>query len=117
MSNTHNICPECSSLLTSDINCRDYFNQMLTWDFEDPEDIGKLLHLTVLCYHIQHPSLYSSEALKFGKHFLRSIIERNMSAKELLEITRKSLAASKRTWKIKGIQENRGSYQSKLNGQ
>ena len=37
-----------------------------------------------------------------------------MSAQELLENNRKTLASKGRTWKIKGTLENHGSYQSKI---
>jgi hypothetical protein len=82
--------------------------------FEDPAGAGKLHHLTVLCYHLQHPSLYSPETLKSAKQFLGGIIENKMSAQELLEINRKTLASNKRTWKVKGTPENHGSYSFKI---
>ena len=91
VSNTHRICPECGSFLTNDKACRDYFDQMLAWDFQDPTGAGKLHHLTVLCYHLQHPSLYSLEAMKSAKKFLRNIIEKNICAQKLLGINRKTL--------------------------
>lgn len=112
---TSKICPECGSILTDEHTCRDYFNQMLSWDFEDPAGAGKLHHLTVLCYHLQHPSLYSPEALRSAKQFLRSIIEKNISAQELLDINRKTLASKGRTWKVIGTLENHGSYRSDIN--
>jgi hypothetical protein len=91
VSNTHRICPECGSFLTNEEKCRDYFDQMLIWDFENPTGAGKLHHLTVLCYHLQHPSLYSLEAMKSAKKFLRNIIEKNICAQKLLGINRKTL--------------------------
>lgn len=114
MSSIHRICPECGSLLTDEKTCRDYFNQMLAWDFEDPADTGRLHHLTVLCYCLQHPDLYSSEALKGAKQLLRDIIEKNISAQGLLKKNRKTLAPKGRTWKIKGTLENHGEYRSKI---
>jgi hypothetical protein len=87
---------------------------MLIWDFETPTRAFKLHHLTVLCYHLQHPSLYSPEALESAKKFLRSIIEKDVFAQKLLGINRQTLTSNGRTWKIKGTLESHGSYQSEI---
>ena len=64
------VCSQCGASLEEGKLCNDYFNQMLVWDFEDFTGAGKVHYLTVLCYHLQHPSLYSSEALEYDKQML-----------------------------------------------
>jgi len=61
---------------------------------------------------LQHPSLYSPEALNCAKHFLKNVIENKISSQELLEINRKTLASKEGTLKIKGTLESHGSYKS-----
>lgn len=104
---TNGKCPECGALLTENKRCREYFDRMLAWDFEDFAGAGKNHHLTVLCYHIQHPALYSTETHRTAIGLLREIIEKNLSGAQLLEINRK-LAANKQ--KITGTPENHGTY-------
>jgi hypothetical protein len=56
------ICPHCGAVLPDGGECRTLFDQMLFWENEVPEN-GAVHHLAVLCYHIQHPHLYSPGGL------------------------------------------------------
>lgn len=104
------LCPECGAKLEKGKSCRDYFNQMLVWDFEDFSGAGSVHHLTVLCYHLQHPSLYSPVALNAAKIFLKSIIENNLTAHELLEQNRQDLSKQKKNFSIKGTTNSHATY-------
>ena len=56
------LCSECGETLADGRTCADDFHQLLFWENERPE-LGEVHHLLVLCYHLQHPSLYSAEGL------------------------------------------------------
>ncbi len=107
-------CSECGASLRGVENCRDYFNQMLVWDFEDFNGAGSVHHLTVLCYHMQHPSLYSRVALTHAKQFLKEVIQNNLSAKELLEKSREFLVTKVNDSSVKGSPGNHGTYSLKI---
>ena len=55
-------CPDCGAALNDDQPCETYFHQMLYWEAEFPA-LGVVHHLMVLCYHLQHPHLYSARTL------------------------------------------------------
>jgi hypothetical protein len=82
---------------------------MLFWEAENP-DYGVAHHLTVLCYHLQHPSLYSPEGLNEAKRLLVEFLERGASPSEIRKRNRDRVDSNKCTWKIKGIATSRGSY-------
>ena len=108
-------CTECGASLIAGQSCRDSFNQMLAWDFQDPIGAGQLHHLTVLCYNLQHPSVYSPEALEEAKQVLTDFIVNNVSAKQMLAKQRQNFSSKNRDWKIQGTSERFGSYQQKIN--
>lgn len=83
---------------------------MLSWDFEDPEGAGKVHHITVLCYHIQHPELYSREALKDAIASLADIVENGLTAQKLLAKNRIRFSPPNKPFMVKGTPENHGSY-------
>jgi hypothetical protein len=56
------LCPECQGVWLAGNTCSVCFNLMLAWEFEHPE-AASVHHLTVLCYYLQHPSMYSPEGL------------------------------------------------------
>ncbi len=59
-------CPECETPWTNGHTCQGSFYQMLGWESERPSVLGEVHHLMVLCYHLQHPSLYSPEGLSLS---------------------------------------------------
>ncbi len=67
-------CAECGGRLEEGKTCNDYFQQMLIWDFEDFTGAGAVHHLTVLCYHVQHPATYSKKGLEDAKAFLTEFV-------------------------------------------
>ncbi len=94
--------------------CRDYLNEMITWDFQDFSGVGQIHHLTVLCYQLQHPSLYSQRGLEDAKSFLVEFIDKNVSFEEHDKRNRENLSSSVRKWKITGTPEDYGKYKSKV---
>ncbi len=111
----YSACPECGAAIAKGTTCRDYLNEMIKWDFEDFNGAGKIHHLTVLSYNLQHPSVYSQRGLEDAKISLNKFVLNPNSFKEHDESNRKKLASSVRDWKITGTSEDYGIYPAKPN--
>ncbi len=83
---------------------------MLFWEAEYPADGAEVHHLMVLCYHLQHPSLYSPEGLNEARRLLAEFVEHGLSPAEARQRNRARVDSRRRNWKIKGTAESRGSY-------
>ena len=105
-----NVCNECGAPVSKGNACKDYFEQMITWDFEDFTGAGTVHHLTVLCYNLQHPSNYSKRGLEDAKNFLKEFVVKKASFEEHDRRNRKRLSSSVRDWKISGTPEDHGGY-------
>jgi len=103
-------CPECGSEWSNGTNCRARFEQMLAWEFEYPE-INTVHHLTVLCYHLQHPSLYSPEGLHGAIRLLAEFLDGKIKPEEVRRRDRQKLDSGARRYKIKGTPAAHGVYQ------
>src|SRR5512147_743298 len=106
-------CPECGAAWADGNTCTDYFHQMLFWEAEDPS-LGIVHHLTVLCYHLQHPSLYSPEMLDGAKQLLVDFVERGVSPQTVRQRDRTKLDSGNRSWKIKGTAGSHGTYHNPI---
>ena len=106
---TIQVCPECGATWHNGETCQDYFYQMLFWESENPNN-GVVHHLMVLCYHLQHPSLYSPEGLRQGITLLRDFMERSLTPEQVRKRNRSVLSSSTRTWKITGTPASHGRY-------
>lgn len=95
-------CPECGAAWTDERRCRDCFDQMLAWEFEDPGGAGAVHHLTVLCYHLQHPSLYSPDGLAWARAALAEFVEQGTSPQEMRRRSARALDSGTRAWKVTG---------------
>lgn len=95
-------CPECGAIWPDERRCRDYFDQMLAWEFEAPGGAGAVHHLTVLCYHLQHPSLYSPAGLAWARAALAEFVEQGMPPQELRRRSRRALDSGTRAWNVTG---------------
>jgi hypothetical protein len=104
------VCPECGVVWHDEKTCQDHFHQMLFWEAEHPS-YGEVHHLMVLCYHLQHPSLYSPDGLRYAMHLLAEFMERGATTDHVRKRHRVELDSSKRTWKIKGTPASYGSYE------
>jgi hypothetical protein len=69
----------------------------------------------VLCYHLQHPSLYSLEALREGIKLLTDFVDKGLTPQQIRERNRLRLSSANRKWKIKGTPESHGSYPHAMN--
>ena len=102
-------CPECRATWTEGITCQDHLHQMLFWEAEDPS-LGVVHHLMVLCYHLQHPSLYSLEGLQYSIGLLTDFVERGLSPAEVRQRSRDTVDSGNRKWKITATAASKGAY-------
>jgi len=102
-------CPECGAAWHDGKTCQADFHQMLFWESENPA-IAKVHHLMVLCYHLQHPSLYSPEGLAEARQLLVEFIEHGRSPGEIRRRNRARVDSGQRNWKIKGTSASYSSY-------
>jgi hypothetical protein len=102
-------CPECGAEWKDGQTCEIDFHQMLFWEAEYP-DYGVVHHLMVLCYYLQHPSLYSPEGLNEGKRLLIAFVQDGVSTEEIRRRNKDRVDSGKRDWKIKATTASRGAY-------
>lgn len=102
-------CPECGAEWADGKTCQDDFNQMLAWEFGQPE-LWEAHHLTVLSYYLQHPSLYSAEGLNNGKWLLIEFVQNGLAPEEMRTRNRDKVDAGKRAWKLRATGDAHGAY-------
>jgi hypothetical protein len=103
------VCPECGASLLDGATCRDHFYQMLYWEAENPIN-WEVHHLMVLCYHLQHPSLYSLEMMPHAILLLADFVESGITPQEVRQRDRDRVDSGKRNWKITATPESQGAY-------
>lgn len=103
-------CPECGAQWKDEQTCRDDFDQMLYWESEDAARWA-VHHLMVLCYHLQHPSLYSAEGLVAARQLLADFIESGLSPEAVRRRNRAKVASGARKWPITARPGNQGAYE------
>ena len=103
-------CPECGAALAGTTTCQDHFHQMLYWETEVPAR-GEVHHLMVLCYHLQHPGLYSPAGLQHALGLLDDFIVRGKSPAEVRQLNRDKVASDQRTWTITARPGAQGAYE------
>lgn len=103
------ICSECGAALSNATACQDHFHQMLYWEAEEPAR-GEVHHLMVLCYHLQHPSLYSPEGLRHALGLLEDFVVRGSAPAEVRRRQRNQVASDQRAWTITARPGAHGSY-------
>ncbi len=102
-------CPECGATLKDNLTCEDHFHQMLYWENEFPGH-GVVHHLTVLCYYLQHPSLYSPDGLRYGLGLLVEFVENQVSPQEIRQKSRSQVDSGQRGWKVTSRSGQKGAY-------
>lgn len=102
-------CPECGAAQRENWTCEDDFHQMLFWENEHPA-LGEVHHLAVLCYHIQHPSLYAPEGLKNAIQLLTEFVEGGVTPQRVRRERCASVDSGNRTWKIKASENSHAIY-------
>lgn len=110
-------CSECGAALTAGTagsTCQDAFGQMLAWEYEDMEHRGQVHHLMVLCYHLQHPSLYAPDGLHSAQRLLLEFVEGGVTPQEVRQRDREKVDSGKRDWKIKARPGMVASYRNPI---
>jgi hypothetical protein len=102
-------CPECGAIQPEGRSCQDDFYTLLGWETEYP-GYGQVHHLAVLCYHLQHPSLYSTEALAYAKQLLVDFLENGKTTGQIRRENRDKVSSTNRAWKVKGKPGAQGFY-------
>lgn len=103
-------CPECDAELSGGQTCLDYFHLMLAWEWD--HNLYDLHHLMVASYHLQHPSLYSPEALSSLTVMLVEFFEQGVTFQAMRKRIGKSVDSGIRTYRIAGTPDAHGSYPS-----
>lgn len=106
---TRQSCPECGVMWQEGQACQDHFYQMLAWEQENPSNWA-VHHLMVLCYHLQHPSLYSPEGLRGAIGLLDDFVGRGLTPEQVRKRDRAVVNSHERTWKITGTPASHGVY-------
>ncbi len=103
-------CPECGADWSDGLTCEAAFHQFGFWELSDLQRFGSVHHLMVLSYHLQHPSLYSPEALKGAQQQLIDFLEGGVSPEQMRRQLRDRVDSGKRAYKITGTAAHHGSY-------
>lgn len=106
-------CPECGASWNDGRTCADDFHQLLFWENERPE-LGEVHHLMVLCYHLQHPSLYSAEGLAHARQLLAEFVAGGLSPQEVRRRQRAAVDSGARGWSVTARPGNQGHYERQL---
>ncbi|MBL8164890.1 MAG: hypothetical protein JNJ61_23090, partial [Anaerolineae bacterium] len=101
-------CPECGAPWSDGQTCTDDFHQMLYWEFE--HNLLDVHHLLVLCYHLQHPSLYSPETVRRGMHMLAEFVEAGVTPQAMRQQIRTAVDSGNRSGTITARPGSAGSY-------
>ncbi|MEA4910017.1 MAG: DUF5946 family protein [Anaerolineaceae bacterium] len=102
-------CPECGAAWKEDLDCTACFHQMLAWETEHP-NLGRVHHLMVLSYHLQHPSLYSPEGLAYARRLLDDFVAGGASPPDVRRRNRQAVDSGRRDFKITSRQGRAGGY-------
>lgn len=100
-------CPECGASW-AETTCEQDFHQLLFWEWD--YNLPEVHHLMVLCYHLQHPSLYSPEGLRDARGLLATFVGDGLSPAEVRRRRAHELDSGRRDWKIRSTPESRGAY-------
>lgn len=107
-------CPDCGTAWINDRTCHDHFLEMLFWENENSA-LAIVHHLMVLCYHLQHPRLYSPQGLDYGKNLLVEFLERGTTPAQIRRRNGRQITSRSRKWKIMGSPEEQGVYEKPVN--
>lgn len=102
-------CPACEAVRAAGTSCETDFYTLLGWENEFP-GYGEVHHLLVLCYHIQHPHLYSPEGLVGAKGLLVDFLEGGKATGQVRRENRDRVSSTTRSWKVTARPGSRGAY-------
>jgi hypothetical protein len=101
-------CPECGADWSGGSTCTDHFHLMSFWELD--HRLYEVHHLMVLCYHLQHPHLYSPEGLQGAQQLLVAFLEEGLSPQQVRQRMSKAVDSGTRLYQIKGNPTAYGAY-------
>ncbi len=101
-------CPECGADWSSGTTCTDHFHQLGFWELD--HQLYEVHHLMVLCYFLQHPSLYSPEGLRDAVQILALFLEEGLSPQQVRKRRAKALDSGTRPYPISARPDAHGAY-------
>jgi hypothetical protein len=113
MADTETACPACGAVHADGTTCEDDFYQMLYWEQELMAEGVELIDvhfLMVASYHMQHPHIYSSEALAGIRENLVRYVAGELSVNQIRAETRESARSDRRKTTITAREGNHGAY-------
>jgi hypothetical protein len=105
---TVNRCPECGAVWSGGPTCTDHFYLMGAWELDN--HLYAVHHMMVLCFYLQHPSLYSPEGLRDAQQLLVRFLEEGITPPQARQRFSGAVSSSTRTYKIKGTPDSYGTY-------
>lgn len=106
-------CPICGSIHIDATTCEDDFHQMLYWEQELMAE-GMILmethYLMVASYHMQHPHIYSAEALAGVRKDVAEYLAGHRSLDQIRGELRETVRSDKRKTTITAREGNHGGY-------
>jgi Family of unknown function (DUF5946) len=91
-------CPECGAILLNKTSCQAIFESFLALEFTDPQ-YGRVHFLTVTCFMVQH-GRYSDEALAWIEPHLRTVLEGEVTSRQIVQKMNRVLGQGHRSWKV-----------------
>jgi hypothetical protein len=74
------------------------------------DERGVVHHLTVLCYHLQHPGLYSPAGLEQAQRLLVDFLRHGKTPAQVRRDSRAAVDSGRRAFAIRGKPGERGAY-------
>lgn len=108
MRSTNSQCPECGASWIDGRTCTDNFHQLLAWEWD--YQLLDVHHLLVLCFHLQHPSLYGPRVLDEAVTMLIRFQDAGVSPAQMRREMAPSVDSGVRRFKIRGTPEAHGVY-------
>jgi hypothetical protein len=102
-------CPACGADWMDGQTCTDHFHLMSAWELDN--QLYDVHHLMVLCYHLQHPGLYSPEGLSEAKMLLVGFLEEGITPQAMRRHIGGMVDSGKRGYRIKGTSGSQGAYE------
>lgn len=97
--NRLHVCEQCGAVSPNGQSCEEQFHDLLALEYQDPAGAGRVHHLTVLCYMLQH-NRYSDEGRAFAISMLEANLEQGTTPRELRQQGRKALDSRTRDWNV-----------------
>ena len=85
---------------------------MLFWENEFPDKGAEVHHLAVLCYQLQHPTLFSPRGLIFGLDLLVKFLREGASPEDVRRESRTLVDGGNRDWKVREVENSYAAYGS-----